>query len=195
MAFGKKKKNVLPADFAERLADYGKRLKDSARKRHSHYYFGHMMLRGLLHEDPTRFIDVMKSPKACKFLSIAYNDIKAGSDDEVNIEVTEKDFSVHLTTIKDKFAIIITLPETIRVAEAKFVGIVFLEEVQFVEEYNSEKIRYYTLEQGEAIKGGERNVLCEWEGTGEKSSHLNYGDGPDANLELFKESIEKLLPN
>ena len=91
----------------------------------------------------------MKSPNACKFLSNVYNDIKSKSDDELDIEVAERDFSVHLTTILDKMAIIITLPETVRIAEAKLVGIVFFEELQFVEEYNYDKIRYFTLEMGE----------------------------------------------
>ena len=195
MTFDKKNNKALPADYEKRLSDYGKRLKESARKRKSHYYFVHMVLRGLLNEDPRRFIGFMKSPKACEYLSTVYNDIKSRSDDEVDIEVTEKDFSVHLTIIEDKFAIIITLPKTIRVAEAKFVGIVFIEEVEFVEEYNVEKIRYYTLEQGESIMGGEHNVLCEWKGTGEKSSHLQYLSRPDADVESFKESIERILPN
>jgi len=162
--------------------------------RKSHYEFAHHALRYFVYENPKQFIKIMQSNNACKFLEESYNNVKSECNDEWDINIKDNDFSVHLTEIQNHYTIIITLPETIRSPEAKMLGIIFLYKKIFGEIFNTFNIRYFTLEYGESpLKEEPYNVFCEWKGLYEKSEHLNYGSGPEADIEKFKEKIAVYL--
>ena len=54
-------------------------------------------------------------------------------------------------------------------------------------------VRYFTLEKGQTIDGGDRTVLCEWAMHDTGPRHVNFGDGPDATAEAFLHAVTSQL--
>lgn len=54
-------------------------------------------------------------------------------------------------------------------------------------------VRYFTLEKGLHLDGGERTVLCEWERHDTGPRHANYGDGPPPEAEAFLAAVTTLV--
>jgi hypothetical protein len=90
----------------------------------------------------------------------------------------------------DIVAACITLPQPTEMPEAYYIA--FVHRPASEDPLDSKRVftRYFTLEYGQRIDGSPRTVLCEWTADG---SHLNYGDGPPPQMDLFINSIESLL--
>lgn len=84
----------------------------------------------------------------------------------------------------------IILPRPLEMPEAYFVAFVHRPKSDDILDQRPTFSRYFTLEYGQRMDGTPRTVLCEWTVEG---SHLNYGDGPPPQMELFLNSIESLL--
>jgi hypothetical protein len=90
----------------------------------------------------------------------------------------------------DIVAACITLPQPTEMPEAYFAAFVHRPASEDPLDSKRSFTRYFTLEYGQRIDGSPRTVLCEWTADG---SHLNYGDGPPPQMDLFINSIESLL--
>lgn len=158
-------------------------------KRQSHYFFAHKKLRQLLASEPAAFLNIMQSAAAPDFLTDLYNSVKAECNDQVDIGVTPKDFDVKVMAFGKEKLVLISLPETIIVPEAKYVGIVLPADITSSQPTGTKEIRYFTLER--ADNSANPDFVCgEWKNLG---THANYGTIEKGNLETFVAWIKQKL--
>jgi hypothetical protein len=172
--FRKKKVDPTPAAAPERD------------KPSAHYVLAHFALRQFALEDPIRYLGVMSSPHARKFLQMMLDDV---SKDFAVHDFSVEDMHVHPTRIGDFACAILEFPLPRQLPEVDFTAV--LVKVQFDGDDEPKAVsgsaHYMTLERGMAINGMTRTVLCEWTDT----SHANFGDGPQPTLHGFMEALKK----
>jgi len=164
-----------------------------------HYIFAHVALRHHFLEDPKEFTLAITQKGPGLIASLwEFVGRKLLEDDPDAEVVSDEGLMCNLRQLRSNhFAVVVTLPPPQEMPEAYFVAMVvrpgqkklggLLGETPFVS-------RYITLEYGVAFddNGGleaHRTVLGEW--TGEQ--HLNYGTGPEPQLESFLTRVEELI--
>jgi hypothetical protein len=154
--------------------------------RDHHYVLGHIVLRQVCAQDPLQFFSLMVSEERDRYLRWLWDQAESiAKRSAVNAKVSE--LKVTTCKIKEFPTVIITLPETMALAEAKMVAVVMVGEAG--ESKAGVNVRYFTLEDGEDTKGAPRTVICEWR----DNDHLNFGNGPPATISEFAHAIERHL--
>jgi hypothetical protein len=163
-----------------------RKLKRLAEPRAHHYVFGHVVIRQMCSADSVQFFALMASDEQRKFLAWMWQQAEAHSK-EAPQNSSLDDVKVTTCRVKELPTVVITLPATAAMAEAHMVAAVLLDTP--TASNPNPKIRYFTLEEGEASDGSPRTVFCEWT----ESAHANYGDGPNPNVAAFIQAIEQRL--
>lgn len=173
-------------------------VEDEPPLRCEHYTLAHIALRTVAHNDPLAFLGALASPAATSFLAEMVQSVRKHcgerTRDEVSgaeYELPVDDLTVHKVRAGRCPCAVIEMPVPRAIAEAHFVAAVLLTDWHPPEPVpDVVDMRYFTLERGTRIDGSPRTVLCEWSAEG---THINYGDGPEANVEAFTRAIENLL--
>jgi hypothetical protein len=159
-----------------------------------HYTLAHHALRQVAFGQPLAFFGALASPEAYKLLS----ELLASVNEHCRHEEPRPDFSVddigiHPLRVGGRICLVLEMPRPRAVTETHFVAAGLLKEPTEIAPSDDEHalpVRYFTLEFGLPERGEPRTVLCEWTNDG---SHLNYGDGPPAELQAFVGAIEAML--
>ena len=160
--------------------------------RNQHYVFAHIFLRQLVLDAPWQFFGMMASPGAEKILISIWNNVRAWLEKTGKpVDASSPDGLVATPTRIGGFpAVLVTLPKPIGVTEAYFIAVVMktLEMPRDMKEKGP--VSYYALEHGHSLATqSDRTVLTEWK----DGTHLNFGDGPPAELESFRIAVERKL--
>ena len=160
--------------------------------RRHHYEFAHLALRQLCANDPLKFFAIFGSEDQRGFVDWIWKTV----EDHVGTpaqDMRSDEISIVTCRLADSPAILISMPPPKATAEAHAVGLVLTrtqrELVTEAEADAKPAFRYFTLEAGTNLDGSPRTVLCEWA----EESHLNFGDGPAADLDAFGKAIEQKL--
>ncbi len=157
-----------------------------------HYTFAHLALRSVAQEQPLAFLGVLASPDARRFLANLFQSVSEHCKErEPKPDFGIEDVAVHPVRIGHYPCAVIEMPRPRATTETFFVAAVLLADLdQGLPDSKDVKLRYFTLEKGFVIGGPPRTVLCEWTAEG---SHVNYGDGPEPQLEAFTEAVREML--
>lgn len=157
-----------------------------------HYTLAHYALRSVAFQQPLRFLTVLVSPDARRFLSNLMRSVSEScKEEEAEPGFAVEDLAIHTVRVGRYPCAVIEMPPPKATTEAFFVAAVLLAEVdQEMPDPEQVAMRYFTLEKGFVLEGPPRTVLGEWTADG---THRNYGDGPEHRLESFVEAIEMLV--
>ena len=97
----------------------------------------------------------------------------------------QNDVECHPTSINGSIpAVVVELPERKETGLAQLILIVLTDD----------DTRVFTLEHHQGFDGDESTMICERKQTDEgMTSHINYGPGPDVEVEAFVESVSELV--
>ncbi len=150
--------------------------------RDQHYLFAHRVVRDIFFKDPLSFLAFLASPEGPGKLRGLWDAIGEDCAKQSGTPALSADgLRVHTVRIAGYPAAVIELPEPRGITEAHFVAAILLVDPAAERLPEKPSARYLTLEKGFHLEGGERTVLCEWAA----EAHLNYGDGPPAELDAF----------
>jgi hypothetical protein len=156
-----------------------------------HYTLAHVALRQVALTRPVEFLAVLASRDATRFLSDLLRQVSAncrGREDRPDFSVD--DITVHTVRAGGYPCAVIEMPRARAVAEAHMVAAVVLADPNRPPADDEEpRVRYFTLEKGMTFGGPPRTVLCEWS----DEAHMNYGDGPPAEVPAFVAAIAAKL--
>jgi hypothetical protein len=157
-----------------------------------HYTLAHYALRSVAFEQPVRFLGILASPDAQRFLTDLLRSVSEHCKErEPRPDFRIQDVTVHKVRVGRYPCVVLELPRPRATTEAFFVAAVLLADLdQGLPDSHAAVLRYFTLEKGFVLGGPPRTVLCEWTAEG---SHLNYGDGPAPQLQAFTGGLEELL--
>jgi hypothetical protein len=156
-----------------------------------HYILAHVALKRVCFDDPFGFFALMASPHRQKFLDDLWTQICQNCNQEGEAHFSPRDIKIETTRVGEYPAIVVEMPTPRFIAEAHMICVVLKVPVnELQQETEKAEVRYFTLEKGINFKtGGDRTVLCAWDG----ESHINYGDGPVATPAAFIDAVKKLL--
>lgn len=154
------------------------------------YVMAHYALRALALADPLRFLALVGSPEAGRFVEALLKDVAEKCGRPTSYEAG--DVQIHTLRVHDYPCAVIEFPAPREPAEAFMVAVVAPVDVDGEPLADTLKVtgRYFTLEKGVTFTKEPRTVLAEWT----DESHINYGDGPAARVVPFVAAIEKLMP-
>src|SRR5579885_790015 len=175
-----------PDDLAEHDAG------DDIEPRCPHYTFAHVALRSVAFRHPAGCLGVLASPDAHAFLADLLRSVdehcrEMGRPGQLAVD----DLNVHRGRCGDYPCAVVEMPRPRGITEAFFVALVLLVDMSADEpDFDHAALRYFTLEKGAMLGGPPRTVLCEWTADG---SHVNYGDGPPAELGAFVDKVAEMV--
>ncbi len=142
-----------------------------------HYLFAHRVLPDLFSRDPLQMLAALKGPDGPERLRRLWEEVGKGAPPEERVAPDGLTCSDHeLSRGLWCPTLVVVMPPTANVGEAILAAAVL-----------AGGPRYFTLEHGLALpEGAPRTVLCEWRA----GSHLNYGDGPPADVTAFLQAVE-----
>lgn len=141
--------------------------------RDHHYDFAHKTLVAAM-QTGDEFLAKLKKKKEA-YLRELWRDAGDGARD--GKKLSAKGLAYEIFEVEGgKSVVVVTMPEADQTAEAHLVGCVITK--------GKAPEMVYTLEKG----FGGRNVLGSWSG----GTHGNYGEGPEAKPELFRDAILKM---
>jgi len=186
---GRQFRKVTPEEIEGLKARLG-----NSQPRPHHYVLGHVALRSLALENPLRFLSIMGTPDADKFLNAVYQNLVESLKDEGPPDFTLNDVRYDRGKLGDWLCVVFTLPPPKEVTEVYFCCLAgHLDQNDPNPTPESIKARWFTLEYGLTDDGGKRTVLCEWTKDG---THKNYGDGPEPTLDNFLQAVaDKIVPS
>ncbi len=151
-----------------------------------HYQLAHYAFRGFCESSPLGFFGIMASEDRDDFVQRIWSRVCENCDQRETADFGIEELSILTTRIADMPAIVIEMPEAVQVTEAIFIAIVLTTKHADGPSEKEATFRYFTLEVGQTFDGNDRTVLCEWRG----ETHANMGDGPEATLREFVETVE-----
>lgn len=153
------------------------------------YAFAHYALRQMALSDPLRFLAVMASPDAHRFLDALLDDVAEQCGRKPSFDA--QSITIHPTRVASFPCAIIRLPEPKEMAEAFMVAVIVPIDPSSTSLPASDTIkgRYFTLEKGFTLSNEPRTVLGEWDA----QMHSNYGNGPAPTVEAFAAALTKLM--
>lgn len=154
--------------------------------RQHHYVFAHLALRQIALGDPLECLDILGSSRAGHFIRDVFSSVCDHIEDEPDFSPSQ--IVVHPTQIGRYPCAVVQMPQPQAATEAFYAATVVLVDIRRAVPPNLEKVtaRYFTLEMGHTP---ETTVLAEWTA----NAHVNYGNGPSANLDDFRASLERLI--
>ena len=166
-----------------------KKMNPNKDPRAHHYVFAHVALRTFCERDPLKFFAIMASEQKEDFISFVWEKVCEQCDENEKADFSEKDIKISTIKVRNYPTVIIVMPEATAIAEAIMIGVVLTTKTENINADTKIEYRYFVLEQGVDIKGGSRTVFCEWSNKG----HLNMGDGPEATVDSFIETIKQKI--
>jgi hypothetical protein len=156
-----------------------------------HYVLAHIALRQVAVGNPYGFFAVMASPKQQEFLDDLWRQVCQNCDKNGPACFTSSDLSVHTTQIGNYPTVLVEMPKPHFIGEAHMICIVLKVPIQQLPARPDDpEVQYFALEKGRRVTTGEdRTVLCAWDG----ETHVNYGDGPEANPAAFLGRVGDLI--
>jgi len=157
-----------------------------------HYYFVHRLLPELFYRDPRRFITAVERGGS-DFLRALWDKVGEEVRRSGSSRVPAIGLDCEIRTLEDGTTIVlIILPTPKGVTEAYFAAAVYRSGTRRALLLRGKGIaRFITLEYGIKLPAGiPRAVLCEWRTPG---MHVNYGDGPEPDLEVFFRRVCDLI--
>jgi hypothetical protein len=144
-----------------------------------HYRFAHRTLRGIVEKDPGTFARLSARDDFVRGLTGVWDAMNEALPPEQRL-AAEGLATCRSDDQNGRTIVIVTMPPAEHAAEAHFVGVVIDDE---------SLSRYITLEHGWNLDDSPRTVLCEWTERG----HMNFGDGPPADLDSFRQAVHQRL--
>ncbi|MGE3806120.1 MAG: hypothetical protein AB7K24_15725 [Gemmataceae bacterium] len=185
--FRRKPREPEPSPEVQELASA---LESMDRPRCHHYTLAHYALRGMALSNPLAYLGIMASPNARDFLADLLKQVSEDCAASERLDFSVDNLKVHKVRIGPYPCAMVELPPPRGVTEAYFTAAVLLADLDSVTSEEQElPLRYFTLEKGANLGDGSRTVLCEWN----EQSHLNYGDGPEPDVQAFARAIEKMV--
>jgi hypothetical protein len=157
-----------------------------------HYTFAHYALRSVAFTDPLVYLGILASPKGQEFLARLLRSVSEHCKErEPQPDFDVEDISVHQVRVGRYPCAVVEMPRPKATTEIYFTAAVLLADPEDgMPESAPMDLRYFTLEKGVVLDGPPRTVLCEWTSAG---SHVNYGDGPEPQLEAFVRAVEESI--
>jgi len=157
-----------------------------------HYMLAHYALRGAAFDDPLACLGILASPDAQRFLSHLLQSVSEHCKErEPRPDFSAERLAVHKVRVGRYPCAVVEMPRPRATTEAFFVAAVLLADPKGgMSESEEIELRYFILERGFVLGGPPRTVLCEWTSEGK---HVNYGNGPEARLELFVRAVEEMV--
>ena len=154
-----------------------------------HYALAHLALRHMALAEPLQTLAILASPEAEKFLALLLEDVAEKCEVRANFKASA--IQVHRLRVNDFPCAILEFPQPQNTTEAFMVALVVMLDASTEDISETEEVeaRYFTLEKGFTMTDEPRTVLGEWT----HESHINYGDGPPADLKSFVEALERHL--
>ena len=155
----------------------------------AHYALAHIALRKTALDDPLRCLAILDSPQAKSFIAAILESVSRLI--ERPAEFSAQMIEVHPVNVNNYPCVIVEMPEPSESGQAHFAALVVLVNSKNGLPPNSQQLRarYFTLEKGLSHDGRSRTVFAEWD----RSTHMNYGDGPEPTIEAFVGRIETLF--
>ena len=163
--------------------------------RPQYYVFAHYVLRDATFELGAACAGILLSDRRDEFLTEMWGHATAGVQERDPSEKTDPYPGVQVIPLRaGNFpCVVLKMPEPRGVTECYLVGIVAHMDLSNEDDKPSEEtpMSFFTLEYGvgEDMKTP-RSVLCEWKKPGQ---HLNYGDGPPPEPEMFANAVGQKL--
>ncbi|MFO7562691.1 MAG: hypothetical protein R6X02_08600 [Enhygromyxa sp.] len=161
-------------------------LGDIPRPRDQHYVFAHVVLPQVMSgHEPSR-VDLAGQAADVEFFRTMWDELADLVEGE---PIPNAGLEVTYRKADELEAMILTLPKAEVPGEAIMVAVVRRPVRRWLL-FSGHALRYFTLELGLNLTddlqlAGHRTVLCEWS----KGGHRNYGDGPDAEVDLFATAV------
>jgi hypothetical protein len=155
-----------------------------------HYVLGHIALRQVCQANPMAFFNVMVTPHRQSFLGNLWSQVRQTCDPEGEPSFDISDIEITTCRIKGFPTIVFKMPPPMETTETYFIAIVLKIDPDTETQPEHPSFDYLTLEKGANLDGSERRVLCGWT---EDEKHMNYGEGPEANLDAFIGAIENMI--
>ena len=150
------------------------------------YVLAHDALRQFALSDPLKFLNLMASPDAERFIDALLRDVARQCGRQASFDASS--VKIHPTHIGDLPCAVIEFPEPKETTEAFMVALVVAIDPSSDQPFDKDRIqaRYYTLEKGHSQPNQQRTVLGGWDTT----SRLNFGEGPEPTVEAFVAALE-----
>ena len=157
--------------------------------RYHHYKLAHRAFPTIAHNNPTVFFGALLSEKKFEFIQSVIESLEEHNDSKEVVGFRLEDFKVHEFVVNKYPCVIIEFPTPECFSEVYSIAAVLKTElgVDF-EKGEVPEVDYYTLEMGIQMNGSIRTVLCAWSKDG---SHINLGNGPNAEPQSFYERVCK----
>ena len=150
-----------------------------------HYLFAHRHLRAAFFEDPTAALTALCGPDAAALAARLWEAVGAECSTSGHPVLPPEGLAVRASTLADRAAAVVALPDPTMPSEAWFVAL--------VEASATDGPRYLTLEKSvsfAAEPAPDPVMLCEWTADG---THVNYGPTSGHALERFEALAEARL--
>lgn len=157
-----------------------------------HYTMAHVALRSVAFDQPMVYLGVLASEHAADFLQEVYHSVLEHCGEEAGPPAfAAADLKVHTGRALQYPCAVVEMPAPLNVTEAYFAAAVLLADLSpGAPDATANDLRFFTMEKGYSIAGGDRTVFCEWTADGQ---HLNFGDGPPATVQDFVRAIQERL--
>lgn len=155
--------------------------------RQHHYMFAHVALKMMCFENPVRFFAIMASEDSRNFVNFIWQLVDDQCKEKTDLK--PEDIQFYPMRIDNYPAVLFVMHPPIAVTEAYMIAIVLRHDLTAEISPENAEIAYYTLEYGVRLDSTPRTVLCAWD----RQSHINYGDGPEADMGSFVEKIREIL--
>lgn len=145
------------------------------------YEFVHVGLRQRFLSAPSATVEMIVDKPGSRWLKWFWRR-PVGSNVAADLREPEGALNVHEHTIADRPALVVEVPAATRPPEAPLLAM--LPPV----DSTGDPARYFTLEISAADP--DQTTIAEWTDEGQ---HMNYGQGPDAQIEAFAAAVERFL--
>jgi len=154
-----------------------------------HYVFAHYAMRHVALSDPLQILGILASPNSSEFIEAVLEDVQTQCGQKASFRAS--DIKVHQVRVGNFPCAVFELPPPQEMAEAFMTALVVPIELNAGPPSDLEGVvaRYFTLEKSISLSGGPRTVLAEWNET----EHINFGDGPEPNVDAFVTSLNKVF--
>jgi hypothetical protein len=148
------------------------------RPREHHYQFAHRELLGASRRFAGSLPSLARSGRLDSVLVQAWSHV--GQAMPAGGRLPADGLAASLHSFQDRDVVLVTMPKAEHAAEVHFVAIVI----------SGDRLTdYYVLEHGWTTEDEPRTVMCKWDERG----HVNFGDGPPADIGAFLAAVEQLL--
>jgi hypothetical protein len=157
----------------------------------AYYIFPHVALRQFAFGSPYMCLGALGTTEGRRFLGDLLESVAEYCSAEGEaMDLEPERIRTHALRAKKYPCLIVEMPEPRAATEVYFVGIVLKPSPgDTAADLPGAEVRYFTLEKEFAPDSSAHTVLCEWT---QDSKHLNYGEGPPADVKQFLKAIAEM---